>query len=184
MITHDELGEIAAKRLKRIGYHVAFSNVTDTNLGEQPDCIGVSLCGDSILIEAKVSRSDFKADFKKPWRADGKGLGKRRVYITPEGLLSPAEIPYGWQLWEVKDNKRKNVIVTKGMREKRVKSDKFSFRYLEKTLINMEKEEYNFFANTDDLEKVICMMTKVFRRMEASGINYDNYSNGSQLRNK
>ena len=49
------------------------------------------------MIESKVSRSDFKADAKKPERLFG-GVGTYRFYITPLNMLLPEELPEGWGL--------------------------------------------------------------------------------------
>ncbi len=64
---------------------------------EQPDAIGWR-GPDSVLVEVKISRSDFRADAHKPRLP---GLGRHRWYFTPSGLLRPGEIPEGWGLAEV-----------------------------------------------------------------------------------
>ena len=68
--------------------------------GEQPDAIGWRY-GLTLLCEAKVSRADFLADRKKPWRARPElGMGDWRFYVAPAGMLQPDEIPEGWGLLE------------------------------------------------------------------------------------
>jgi len=64
--------------------------------GEMPDVLGFYY-NDSVLIEAKISRSDFLADQKKPHRS-GDALGLYRYYACPQGLIEPAELPDGWGL--------------------------------------------------------------------------------------
>lgn len=54
----------------------------------------------SLLIEAKTSRADFFADFKKPERQSdaGSGLGVYRLYLCPAELLTIGDIPPKWGL--------------------------------------------------------------------------------------
>ena len=68
---------------------------------EQPDVIGWR-GWESTVVEVKVSRSDFAADRRKPFRQSaGAGMGRRRWYLTPVGLLERSEPPAGWGLAEV-----------------------------------------------------------------------------------
>ena len=68
---------------------------------EQPDAIGWKNGGrHSILVEVKVSRSDFLSDKKKCHRRAGAGMGQQRWYLTPPGLVRPDELPDGWGLAE------------------------------------------------------------------------------------
>lgn len=56
-----------------------------------------------VAVEIKVSRSDFRreSDAKRaPWRV----LAHRFVYATPEGLLTPQDIPDGCWLIEVSEH--------------------------------------------------------------------------------
>lgn len=97
--THEELVQRALRWLR--GYHrcsVAFAEFP--MYGEQPDAIGWQR-GFSVLVEVKVSRSDFWADKSKPHRGvAGLGMGSRRWYLTPPGLLKAEEIPQDWGLAE------------------------------------------------------------------------------------
>lgn len=55
--------------------------------------------GHSVLIEAKVSRSDFLADRRKPFRQTPEyGMGSQRFYICPKGMIKKEELPDGWGL--------------------------------------------------------------------------------------
>lgn len=78
--------------------------ITDMTCGastETADVIGWDARGHSTLVEVKVSRSDFRADRFKPHRVEpGRGMGFRRYYCTPPGLLSVADLPKGWGLLE------------------------------------------------------------------------------------
>lgn len=65
---------------------------------KQPDIIGWH-DWESYLIEIKVSRSDFAADRKKPFRGmQASGMGRHWYYLCPKDLLKMEEIPEGWGL--------------------------------------------------------------------------------------
>ncbi|WP_339885642.1 adenylosuccinate synthase [Vreelandella maris] len=115
--SHADLCTIAVKWLKRPnsnnghGCHVAVSEVRSGWVGEVPDAIGFRQSGyapsdGSIVVEVKVSRSDFLADKKKPHRIEG-GLGNWRYFMCPEEMIEPDELPEGWGLLWV--NKRGHV---------------------------------------------------------------------------
>jgi hypothetical protein len=183
-LTHDQIGDILCVKLKSKGYQVAFSNILDVGVGEQPDCLGIDNYGDSILLEVKTSRSDFKADSKKPWREKGRGIGKQRVYVTPVGLLKPEEIPYGWQLWEMSDNKSNSLKVIKGKITRTYKDPSIScYPIKDITYPNMTADEYEYFKDTNDHRIISTMMHKIFRRMLHSGIDINSYAKGGQLFN-
>lgn len=99
-ITHQQLVESGARWLqKTIGARVVLSELrAATNSGEIPDIIGWK-SGYSILVECKASRADFLADKKKvfrqhPWL----GMGNYRLFLCPEGLIKPEELPESWGL--------------------------------------------------------------------------------------
>jgi len=72
---------------------------------EIPDAIGWKGSGGrSILVECKVSRSDFRADAKKVHRHPmiRSAVGQSRYYLVPRGLLAPEEVPEKWGLLEVR----------------------------------------------------------------------------------
>ena len=79
---------------------------------EQPDAIGWKGGGrHSILVEVKVSRSDFHRDKKKPFRRNPwRGLGQERWYLTPAGLLKPSDLPENWGLAEVRGKIIRKVV--------------------------------------------------------------------------
>lgn len=61
-------------------------------------------------MEAKTSRADFIVDARKLWRQmPERGMGDWRFFITPPGLLDPAELPAGWGLLEA-DGKRTRLV--------------------------------------------------------------------------
>jgi hypothetical protein len=71
--------------------------------GEVPDVIGWKASCQSVLVECKVSRSDFLADAHKPFRlAPEDGLGSKRLYMAPVGIIAPSELPKFWGLLECK----------------------------------------------------------------------------------
>lgn len=66
--------------------------------GERVDAMGWTR-RHSVLVEAKISRADFHADKRKPWRLDPpRGVGLLRYYMAPVGVLSPEDMPPGWGL--------------------------------------------------------------------------------------
>jgi len=96
---HEQLCEKGLSWLKRNGFAVAATNIWASGSRERVDCVGYrATC--SAMIEAKISRSDFLADKKKPERIKG-GVGIYRFYITPKGLLSLHDLPDGWGLLEM-----------------------------------------------------------------------------------
>jgi hypothetical protein len=69
--------------------------------GEVPDVIGWNARCQSVLIECKVSRADFLADAQKPFRLRPEdGLGSKRLYMGPAGMIAAAELPKHWGLLE------------------------------------------------------------------------------------
>jgi hypothetical protein len=69
--------------------------------GEMPDAIGWKQTCHSVLVECKVTRTDFLVDRNKPFRKKPeKGVGSERFYFTPPALLKLEELPAGWGLLE------------------------------------------------------------------------------------
>jgi len=105
MITHQELCTIGAK--------FVHNNWIPNQLDSYPyACIELKTCATkeipdvfawnyytSCVLEAKVSKSDFLRDLKKPFRINPKdGVGENRFFICEEGLILPAEVPENWGL--------------------------------------------------------------------------------------
>ena len=111
-MNHKELCERAEKWVLSNGCSVATSEIVSGS-GQQPDAIGFKdWGGTSYLIECKVSRSDFFADMKKPhMQSPEKSVGDYRWYMTPKGLVQIDELPFGWGLLELSNNR---VSVIKG----------------------------------------------------------------------
>lgn len=112
--THAELCDIAVAWLKRpyamggIGCHIAYSEITSGFNCEIPDAIGWRSCqmnDGAIVVEVKVSRSDFLRDKKKPHRnGETIGLGSWRFYLCPEGVINPTDLPEKFGLLHVTDS--------------------------------------------------------------------------------
>ena len=70
--------------------------------GEVPDVIAWRGFCKSVLVECKVSRSDFLADAHKPFRQKSEeGLGSQRFYMAPAGMIRADELPKHWGLLEL-----------------------------------------------------------------------------------
>lgn len=58
-----------------------------------------------MVFEVKVSRSDFKAELKKPWkRMDAVKLADEFYFVAPKNMLKPDEIPHDSGLFEVAED--------------------------------------------------------------------------------
>src|SRR5260370_24713108 len=75
-----------------------------TEADENPDVIGWALGAGSILIECKLSRSDFIKDAGKTFgRNPRAGMGQRRYYLCPPDLIQVKDLPAKWGLlWAIK----------------------------------------------------------------------------------
>jgi hypothetical protein len=105
---------------------------------EEPDAIGWGPNG-SELVECKVSRSDFMADQKKPWRRhEWTGLGDLRWYLTPPGLLKAEELPARWGLLET-SGRIVRVLSKATPRERREPGMRSEIRLLLSVISRVEK---------------------------------------------
>jgi hypothetical protein len=95
-VSHERLVACAKQWLKNSKQCRVVATELRSAVFEEPDAIGWSSYGHSVLVECKASRSDFFADAKKS-RA---GLGREKWYLTPPKLVSPEEVPPGWGLIE------------------------------------------------------------------------------------
>lgn len=104
---HAELIVHAAKWVRKRRYRVVLQDVQATCVNEQPDVIAWKGNGSSIVIECKVSRSDFLRDAKKRWRYRAEdGMGYHRYYAVPDGPLAALDRQAGWGLLVVKSGGR------------------------------------------------------------------------------
>jgi len=123
-MTHAQLVEKAVRWLRIYRCGVVLSEQACAS-GEMPDAIGWKRACHSVLVECKVTRSDFLADRAKPFRLDpAQGVGCERFYLTPAGLLRCEELPAGWGLLELAAGK----IETARPSAKNLRSDA-GFRY-------------------------------------------------------
>ena len=100
-LTHSALVRLVEKWLRSRGCSVVLTEAKTMASPEEPDAIAWRSAS-SILVEVKVSRADFLADRKKLFRkAADMGMGVRRYFATPPGLVSPDELPPSWGLLEV-----------------------------------------------------------------------------------
>jgi len=125
-MTHADLVKIAGRWLRNTaGCSVVLEELcAATGNGENPDAIGW-YCARTLLVECKVSRSDFLADRKKRFRAKPElGLGSYRYFMAPKGLLRVDELPERWGLLEVAGGR---VHVAAGYRPKSYGYDEWAF---------------------------------------------------------
>lgn len=100
-VTHAKLVAMAVRWLRLYRCGVVLSEQACVS-GEMPDAIGWKKACHSVLVESKVSRSDFLADRDKPFRQKPEmGVGCERYYLAPRGLIRTEELPAGWGLLEV-----------------------------------------------------------------------------------
>lgn len=109
--SHQEICSMAVNWLQRApgrsgpACQVAFSEAKAGWNGEIPDAIGFRIAAEdegSVVVEVKVSRSDYLADRAKAHRQEGAlGMGLYRYYMAPAGIISTHELPTGWGLIEV-----------------------------------------------------------------------------------
>lgn len=98
--THREGCEIAANYLRsRMNCGAVFVEPNSFDNRESPDAIGFRSGGCTILMEVKVSRSDFLSDKKKPHRMDPTiGMGAYRFYVCPVDVIRVEDLPPKWGL--------------------------------------------------------------------------------------
>lgn len=93
----------------------------------ESDLLYISRAGYVTEFEVKLTRSDFRADFKKVARHDrlksgGPGRPKFFYYATPKGLVLPDEVPaYAGLIYIESSPYRKGWGVTPKYRARRVK---------------------------------------------------------------
>lgn len=111
MLTHKELVEIGYTWLMKEAKCSFALKELRCYTPERPDVLGFcATTGDSILIECKVSREDFKADLKKWFRSSCHlGMGDYRFYLSSEEIITTRDLeslypPWGL-LWASEDGK-------------------------------------------------------------------------------
>lgn len=97
---HAQLVEKAVRWLRSYRCGVILSEQACAS-GEMPDAIGWKKACHSVMVECKVTRSDFLVDREKPWRKKPEqGVGSERFYLTLPRLIKSEELPAGWGLLE------------------------------------------------------------------------------------
>ena len=122
-MTHALLVRAAIEWLRRYRCGVVLSEQACIS-GEMPDAIGWKRACHSVLVECKVSRTDFLADRAKPFRRKPeRGVGCERFYLAPRDLIRSEELPAGWGLLEYHNRRirmlrpsRKNLRTDEGFR--------------------------------------------------------------------
>ncbi len=110
-MTHAQLVKLAEAWLRRSYRCGVILSEQACASGEVPDVIGWKGQCRSVVIECKVSRADFLADAKKPWRLHPEeAVGCERLYLAPRGMIAPSELPAGWGLLECHGRKLALVV--------------------------------------------------------------------------
>jgi hypothetical protein len=108
-MTHAQLVEKAVCWLRRYRCGVVLSEQACVS-GEMPDAIGWKRACHSVLVECKITRSDFLADRAKPFRLKPEqGVGCERFYLVPAGLIRREELPQGWGLLEYRGGRMETI---------------------------------------------------------------------------
>jgi hypothetical protein len=95
-MTHASLVALGVRWLSRQSSTVFYEFAASKK--ENPDIIGWA-SGFSTLLECKATRSDFLQDSKKTVRRNPKaGMGQRRYYLCPPGVIEIADLPKKWGL--------------------------------------------------------------------------------------
>lgn len=101
-MTHAQLVDKAVRWLRSYRCGVVLSEQACAS-GEMPDAIGWKRVCHSVLVECKVTRTDFLADRAKPSRQQPeRGVGSERFYLMPPGIIKTAELPADWGLLELR----------------------------------------------------------------------------------
>ena len=109
-MTHNELVTLSHKFvLKNMSCGFSVKEMK-TTCKEIVDVLGFGAWNHSILLEIKVSRSDFLADRKKSFRINpSEGVGKYRFYVCPKNLIQVEDLPDNWGLiW--KENTKLEIV--------------------------------------------------------------------------
>ena len=115
-ITHNDLVARAARWLTNTRKcQPVYTEQNIWAVSESPDAIGWTAHG-SVLVECKVSMSDFYRDSAKLFRKHPDlGVGLKRYYMTPPGLISKLQLPKHWGLLECHPKIVKVVVVAQNM---------------------------------------------------------------------
>lgn len=131
-ITHDQLVQRARRWLEnahggKFACGVVMAEFTCT-LPEIPDIIGFNRSR-SILIECKISRTDFKADKYKPHRHYIRGIGNYRYFLTLPHVACAEDVDNGWGLLYATDKKIIEVKEAEYRSDDSIKAEEWSILY-------------------------------------------------------
>ncbi len=108
-LSHEVLMEQGVRWLNCSGYPIVFTQPVCGSDGVRPDVLAFNPLGASFLLESVTSRAELQSKQTVVY-----ALGDRRGYITPAGLVTAGEVPYGWWLLEVSGDEPHTVEVIKG----------------------------------------------------------------------
>jgi hypothetical protein len=96
-VQHSTLVAMGVRWLSRKCSVVLYEFATAAD--ENPDVIGWASGAGSVLMECKLSRSDFLRDATKPVRRNPRaGMGQRRYYLCPPEVIQVKDLPPKWGL--------------------------------------------------------------------------------------
>ena len=111
-LTHDDLVKIAKKWLWKRCIVVVTEMTIAFGEPEIADAIGWDYGGWSTLIECKATRADFLREKRKRHHKEKeRGMGNKKYFLMPKGLITTDELPAGWGLLECVDRKRTPKII-------------------------------------------------------------------------
>ena len=129
-MTHKELTEKCARWLKnhtenaRVPNCPVIAKDLVTSAGETPDVLGFN-GGCSVLIEVKISRSDFIADRKKFFREFSEmGMGQLRLYCCQPELIKIEDLPENWGLLYLNEKNKIEIIFYPEIQNANIKNER------------------------------------------------------------
>jgi hypothetical protein len=140
-VTHTEIVMRAVRWLRSRGYHAVLAEPTAVGGHEIPDANGWTDGGYSVMVEAKTTRADFLKDRDKPIRNRpmAEQLGNERWFMTPRRMLLRSELPPGWGLVEVTDQKAFVVLTAPSHR---VKAQRLELSLIADCLGRLQTQHY------------------------------------------
>ena len=111
-MNHEDLIKIAKKWLWKSCIIVVTEMKLPSGEGETVDVIGWDDCGWSIVVECKITRADFLRERKKRHHKEKEGgMGNKKYFLVPKGLITTDELPGGGGLLECMDRKKTPEII-------------------------------------------------------------------------
>jgi hypothetical protein len=125
---------------------------------ETPDAIGFYGHGGSILVECKVSRSDFLADAHKSFRREAYlGMGDLRYFAAPPGVFRDIADDFGcWGVLEIREHQIKILREAKPQPANKTAEVKFLMSILRRleisTAVFVREEEASTTAEVGNIQ--------------------------------